>query len=44
MNSIELKQQYLRENILDANYDPNQFMDYCESEHGGVNLDDWSLE
>ena len=23
MDSIELKQQYLRENILDANYDAN---------------------
>lgn len=40
----ERKQQYLREKIIDDNYDPNEFMDYCESTIGSVDIDQWTLE
>lgn len=40
----ERKQQYLRENILDKNYDPNEFMDYCESTSGSVDIDQWTFD
>lgn len=28
-NLREQKQKYLREKIIDQNYDPNEFMDFC---------------
>jgi hypothetical protein len=27
-NTLEAKQQYLRENIIDAGYDPGDFVDF----------------
>jgi len=33
-NSVEEKQNYLRENILDKGYDPNEFVEFAESKKG----------
>ena len=42
----ELKQNYLRENILDKGYEAEDFVSYLTSKKGeeGVNLNNWSLE
>lgn len=42
-NIKELKQQYLREKILDKNYDAEEFMDFCESNHGSIDIDSWTF-
>ena len=42
-NTKELKQQYLRENILEKNYDAEEFMDYCDSQYGSIDIDSWSF-
>ena len=44
MDIKELKQQYLRENILEKNYDAEEFMDFCESHYGSVDIDSWSFD
>ena len=43
-NTKELKQQYLRENILEKNYDAEEFMDYCDSQYGSIDIDSWSFQ
>lgn len=42
----ELKQNYLRENILDKGYEAEDFVSYLTSKKGeeGVNLNNWSLK
>ena len=42
----ELKQNYLRENILDKGYEAEDFVTYLTSKKGdeGINLGNWSLE
>lgn len=40
----EEKQQYLREKILEKNYDAEEFMDFCENYKGNVDIDSWSLQ
>ena len=44
--SLEQKQRYLRENILEKGYDPDKFMDYLTMKKGeeGINLERWSLQ
>lgn len=39
----EEKQRYLRENILDKDYDAEEFMDYCEATRGSVDIDSWTI-
>ena len=39
----EAKQQYLREEILELDYDPELFMAYCESIRE-ANIDAWDFE
>jgi hypothetical protein len=39
----EDKQRYLRENILDRDFDAEEFMDFCESYRGSIDIDSWSL-
>lgn len=39
----EEKQKYLRENILEKDYDAEEFMDFCENYHGNVDIDNWTL-
>ena len=33
-NSVEEKQNYLRENIIEKGYDPNEFVEFAESKKG----------
>lgn len=43
--SIEEKQNYLRESILDKGYDGNMFMQFLQEKKGEeINLEKWSLE
>jgi hypothetical protein len=37
------KQRYLRENILDREYDAEEFMDFCENYKGNIDIDSWPL-
>lgn len=39
----EDKQRYLRENILDRDYDAEEFMDFCENYKGSMDIDSWTL-
>ena len=41
--SIEKKQQYLRDNILEQGYDPEDFMGFCEETLGQIDLEGWSF-
>ena len=45
-NDQHLKQQYLRENILDKGYDANEFMDYFKESKGvqDINLGDYTMD
>ena len=45
-NSIEEKQEFLRESVLDKGLDANSFPDYLVSKRGeeGSNLDTWSMK
>ena len=40
------KQSYLRENIINKGYDPNEFMDYFKESTGtaDLNLNDYTME
>ena len=42
---IEYKQNFLRTEIIDQGYNPEEFSDYLSSEKGenGLNLDNWSF-
>ena len=44
--SLEDKQKYLRENILDKGYDPMKFMNFLKEKKGeaGSHIENWSLE
>lgn len=39
----EEKQRYLREKILEKSYDAEEFMDFCESYRGNVDIDSWTI-
>lgn len=43
--SLEAKQQFLREQILDKGYNPNDFFDFLMSKRGedGTDLEKWSF-
>lgn len=41
--SLEIKQKYLREHILDLGHDAEAFMAYCERNYGEINLEAWTL-
>lgn len=43
---IEVKQDYLRENILDKGYDPETFVDFLVSKKGenAQDLDIWDFD
>ncbi len=43
MADLEEKQQYLRENIMEKGYDPEEFVEFCETHKGGVNIQDWQF-
>ena len=45
ISSIEKKQEFLRESVLDKGLDANSFADYLVSKRGeeGSNLDTWSM-
>lgn len=45
-DSIESKQNYLRENILARNYDTNQFVQFLQSKRGegGADIANWTME
>jgi len=41
----EKKQSFLKENILEAGYDPQSFADFMENERDdGCNIDNWTLD
>lgn len=41
----KIKQDYLRKNIIEANYDPNEFFEFMNGEkNDGTNVDNWSLD
>ena len=42
--SIEAKQLFLRENILDKGYDAESFMGFCEEKYGSIDIEGWSLK
>lgn len=44
--TLEKKQKYLRENVLEKGYDPDKFMEFLTMKKGeqGINLGNWSLE
>ena len=44
--SLEQKQKYLREHVLEKGYDPDQFMEFLTGKKGeqGINLENWSLK
>ena len=44
--TLEEKQKYLRENVLEKGYDPDKFMAFLTMKKGeeGINLENWSLE
>ena len=44
MSDREEKQRYLRENILDKDYDAEEFMEFCESYKGSMDIDSWTLQ
>ena len=46
LETIESKQLYLREEILDKGFDPKEFSDYLENEKGEekIDLEYWSME
>ena len=39
IGSREEKQSYLMENIINKNYDPEEFVEYCEEKLGTVDID-----
>lgn len=41
---MEAKQQYLREKIIDAGYDPESFVEYCSEKHNLDDLENWSMQ
>ena len=44
-NEIEEKQKYLRNEIMNQNYDTNKFSDYISNlKENGVDLNNWTLE
>ena len=45
-NNQQIKQQYLRENILDKGYDANEFMEYFKEYSGQqeINLNDYTMD
>lgn len=43
VESTVAKQQYLRENIIDAGYDAEDFVEYCSQQHNLEDLSDWTL-
>ena len=44
--TLEQKQKYLRENILEKGYDPDKFMEFLSNKKGepSMNLDKWTLQ
>lgn len=44
--TLEQKQKYLRENVLEKGYDPDKFMEFLTMKKGeqGINLDIWTLQ
>ena len=44
--TLEQKQKFLRENVLEKGYDPDKFMDFLTMKKGeqGINLELWTLE
>ena len=43
-NNLEQKQQYLREEILDKSYDPEEFSDFMSKyKENGLDLNNWEL-
>ena len=44
MSDREEKQRYLRENILDKDYDAEEFMEFCENYKGSMDIDSWTLQ
>ena len=45
-DNIEEKQNYLRENILEKGYNPNEFVDFLKSKKGeaGSDISNWSMD
>lgn len=43
MESIEQKQQYLCQHIIDGGYDPEEFTVYCEKLMGSIDLAGWTF-
>lgn len=42
---MELKQKYLREHIIDSEYDPNEFSNFLlEAKTDGNDINKWELE
>lgn len=42
-STLGAKQQYLRENIIDAGYDPESFVEFCSKTHDLDDLENWSM-
>ena len=42
--SIEAKQQYLRENVINAGYDAEDFVEYSSQQHNLEDLANWTLD
>lgn len=43
-DSREQKQNYLIDNIIVNNYNPEEFLDYCAEQKGSVDIDSWSFQ
>lgn len=43
-SSLEAKQRYMRERILDAGYDAEQFVEFCSGRHDLEDLENWAMD
>ena len=43
-SSVEEKQSYLRKHIMDSNYDPEEFAEFCERELGNIDIQGWTFD
>lgn len=43
MESIEQKQQYLCQHIIEGGYDADEFTHYCERVMGGIDIAGWTF-
>ena len=44
--TLEQKQKYLREHVLEKGYDPDKFMEFLTMKKGesGIDLENWTLK